>query len=143
MKVTGVRVKLASSPENLRLRAHCSVTFDDVFLVHDIRIVDGPQGLFLAMPSRRLEDGCTYCGCRNHLLARFCNKCGKEFNPKKHPTRIDGKDRYYFDVAHPIESSFRKEVQDVVLREYNRVIEEGEDEGFGQKIFGDGGWGSS
>lgn len=40
-----------------RLRALVSVTFDDVFAVHDIKIIDGNDRLFLAMPSRRMPDG--------------------------------------------------------------------------------------
>jgi stage V sporulation protein G len=40
-----------------RLRALVSVTFDDVFAVHDIKIIDGQDRLFLAMPSRRMPDG--------------------------------------------------------------------------------------
>ena len=40
-----------------RLRALVSVTFDHVFAVHDIKIIDGQDRLFLAMPSRRMPDG--------------------------------------------------------------------------------------
>lgn len=40
-----------------RLRALVSVTFDETFAVHDIKIIDGPDRLFLAMPSRRMPDG--------------------------------------------------------------------------------------
>lgn len=40
-----------------RLRALVSVTFDGTFAVHDIKIIDGPDRLFLAMPSRRMTDG--------------------------------------------------------------------------------------
>ena len=40
-----------------RLKALVSVTFDDMFAVHDIKIIDGHDRLFLAMPSRRMPDG--------------------------------------------------------------------------------------
>ena len=40
-----------------RLRALVSVTFDRTFAVHDIKVIDGPDRLFLAMPPRRLPDG--------------------------------------------------------------------------------------
>ena len=43
--------------EEGRLRALVSVTFDDTFAVHDIKVIDGPDRLFLAMPSRRMPDG--------------------------------------------------------------------------------------
>lgn len=43
--------------QNGKLRALVSVTFDRTFAVHDIKIIDGPDRLFLAMPSRRMPDG--------------------------------------------------------------------------------------
>ncbi len=43
--------------ESGRLRALVSVTFDRTFAVHDIKVIDGPDRLFLAMPSRRMPDG--------------------------------------------------------------------------------------
>lgn len=55
MKVTDVRVRLIES-EN-RLRALVTVTFDDCFVVHDIRIIEGESGLFIAMPSKKLPNG--------------------------------------------------------------------------------------
>ena len=39
------------------MKAVVSVTFDDAFVVHDIKIIDGEKGLFIAMPSRRASDG--------------------------------------------------------------------------------------
>ena len=55
MKVTDVRVRLVAS-EN-RLRALVTITFDDSFVVHDIRIIEGENGLFIAMPSKKLPNG--------------------------------------------------------------------------------------
>jgi DNA-binding cell septation regulator SpoVG len=51
-----------------RLRAFCSLTFDDTFVVRDVKLIEGNDGLFLAMPSRKLADHCpaaarrTTCG---------------------------------------------------------------------------------
>jgi len=55
MKITEVRVKPVSGE---RLKAYASVTFDECFLVSDIKIIEGPKGLFLSMPSkkRRVEN---------------------------------------------------------------------------------------
>lgn len=39
------------------MKAVCSVTFDDAFVVHDIKVVEGEKGLFIAMPSRRTPAG--------------------------------------------------------------------------------------
>lgn len=54
MQITEVRVRLLDSP---KMRAVASVTFDDCFVVHDIKIIDGQNGMFLAMPSRKMGDG--------------------------------------------------------------------------------------
>jgi len=42
---------------NGKMRGYASVTLDDEFVVHEMRIIDGPKGLFVAMPSRRSADG--------------------------------------------------------------------------------------
>ncbi|MDI3298444.1 MAG: septation regulator SpoVG [Bacillota bacterium] len=55
MEVTEVRVRRLNGQG--RVRGSASVTFDDAFVVHDIRIVEGEHGLFIAMPSRRTPAG--------------------------------------------------------------------------------------
>ena len=55
MKITDVRVRKIS--EEGKMKAIVSVTFDDEFVVHDIKIIDGQNGLFIAMPSRKMADG--------------------------------------------------------------------------------------
>lgn len=55
MKVTKVVVKPVNG--NNRLKATASVTFDDEFVVHGVRVVEGDKGLFIAMPSRKMNDG--------------------------------------------------------------------------------------
>ncbi len=55
MEITDI--KFRHLQEVGRLKALVSVTFDDVFAVHDIKIIDGQDRLFLAMPSRRMPDG--------------------------------------------------------------------------------------
>lgn len=55
MTVTDVRIRKLN-PEG-RMKAVVSVTFDDVFVVHDVKIVEGQKGLFVAMPSRRTPEG--------------------------------------------------------------------------------------
>lgn len=56
MEVTRVVVRPVNNTES-KLRATASVTFDDAFVVHGVRVVEGEKGLFIAMPSRRLNDG--------------------------------------------------------------------------------------
>lgn len=55
MKITDVRVRKLSTEG--KMRGIVSVTFDDAFVVHDIKIIEGQNGLFIAMPSRKVADG--------------------------------------------------------------------------------------
>lgn len=55
MQITEVRVRKVNFEG--RTRAFVSVTFDDCFAVHDLRVVEGDSGLFVAMPNRRLPNG--------------------------------------------------------------------------------------
>lgn len=55
MKITDVRVRKVLAEG--KLKAVASVTFDDEFVVHDIKIIEGTSGLFIAMPSRKAQDG--------------------------------------------------------------------------------------
>lgn len=56
MKISDVRVRLIQKEEG-KLKAVASVTFDDCFVVHDIKIIEGNDGPFIAMPSRKTSDG--------------------------------------------------------------------------------------
>lgn len=56
MRVTEVRIRKVNQDGN-RMKAVCSVTFDDVFVVHDIKVVEGDRGMFIAMPSRKTPSG--------------------------------------------------------------------------------------
>lgn len=55
MQLTDVRIRKVLKEG--KLKAIVSITFDDVFVVHDIKVVDGDKGLFIAMPSRKSSDG--------------------------------------------------------------------------------------
>lgn len=55
MQITDVRVRKVDS--TTRMKAVASVTFDDVFVVHDIKIIESDNGLFIAMPSRKNQKG--------------------------------------------------------------------------------------
>ncbi|HLR21225.1 MAG TPA: septation regulator SpoVG [Tissierellaceae bacterium] len=55
MEITDVRVRKIS--EEGKMKAIISVTFNDEFVVHDMKIIDGQNGLFIAMPSRRMANG--------------------------------------------------------------------------------------
>ena len=55
MKITDVRLKKVDGHN--RLKAIASVTIDDCFVIHELRIIEGDNGLFIAMPSRKLPEG--------------------------------------------------------------------------------------
>ena len=71
-----------------KLRAIVSITLDNEFVVHDIKVIEGEKGLFIAMPSKKSADG--------------------EFR----------------DIAHPINSSTRENIQSVILEKYQESLTE-------------------
>ena len=56
MNITEVRVRLIKKDEG-KLKAVASVTIDDCFVVHDVKIIEGSEGCFIAMPSKKTPDG--------------------------------------------------------------------------------------
>lgn len=55
MRITDIRIR--KSERNGKIKAVASVTFDNEFVVHDIKVLEGAKGLFIAMPSRKTSDG--------------------------------------------------------------------------------------
>lgn len=55
MKITDIRVRLVNNNE--KLKAVASITIDDELVVHDIKVINGKDGYFLSMPSRKTDDG--------------------------------------------------------------------------------------
>ena len=117
-----------------RLRAFCSLTFDDTFVVRDVKLIEGHEGLFLAMPSRKLCDRCKRCGEKNHLRARFCNQCGSRLDESRHTAngRNGGATRIklHADVAHPINAGFRESLERQVLAAYEEELERSHQPGY-------------
>ncbi|MDA7951133.1 MAG: SpoVG family protein [Pirellulaceae bacterium] len=118
MEITEVRIKLVGDTDD-RLRAFCSVTFDNCFVVRDLKIIDGSNGPFVAMPSRKLTSHCSKCGAKNHLRANYCNQCGERFRFRNEGgERSDGRAKLYADIAHPINSECREAIQKRVIEEF-------------------------
>ena len=92
MNITDVRVRKVSKEG--KMKAVVSITINDEFVVHDIKVIEGEKGLFIAMPSRKAADG------------------------------------EYRDIAHPINSDTRSEIQDIILAKYEETVakEEAEEE---------------
>lgn len=85
MKVTDVRLRKIQTDG--RMKALVSITLDEAFVIHDLRVIEGNSGIFVAMPSKRTPDG--------------------EFR----------------DIAHPINSDMRQEIQDAVMKVYDETDE--------------------
>ena len=117
MEITEVRVKLMDEPGE-RLQAFCSITFDDSFVVRDLKIIEGATGPFVAMPSRKLTAHCPQCGCKNHLRAAFCNQCGARLKEQQAIKDDEGRAKLYADIAHPINSTCREMIQGRVIRAF-------------------------
>ena len=83
MQITDIRVRKIQGDG--KMRGMASITIDDEFVVHDIKIIDGEKGFFIAMPSRRSKEG--------------------EFR----------------DVAHPIKSETRTQLQNMILKAYEEA----------------------
>ena len=83
MKITDVRVRKISKES--KMRAIVSITIDDEFVVHDIKVIEGEKGLFIAMPSKKATDG------------------------------------EYRDIAHPINSATRDNIQKIILEAYEKA----------------------
>jgi len=128
VQITEVRVKLMEDPGE-RLQAFCSITFDDAFVVRDLKIIEGTTGPFVAMPSRKLTAHCPQCGCKNHLRAAYCNQCGARLREQASAKDEDGRAKLYADIAHPINSTCREMIQ-------QRVIQAFEDERARSKLPG-------
>jgi stage V sporulation protein G len=122
VEITEVRIKLMEEPGE-RLKAFCSITFDNCFVIRDLKIIDGSNGPFVAMPSRKLTAHCPGCGMKNHLRAQYCNQCGKRLSDARAPKDAEGRAKLYADIAHPINSFCREMIQDVVVSEYFEEIE--------------------
>src|SRR5437660_9713729 len=115
---------------NERLQAFCSVTFDDMFVIRDLKIIEVTKGSFVAMPSRKLTDRCPQCGCKNHLRGRFCNQCGAKLNEDRAVRDADGRAKLHADIAHPINSACREVIQNAVIRAYSAERERSKQPGY-------------
>lgn len=85
MNITDVRVRKVD--RDGKLKAVVSITIDDVFVVHDIKVIEGSQGLFIAMPSKQAQDGT------------------------------------YRDIAHPINTDTRENLQKLIISKYEEAEE--------------------
>lgn len=122
MEITEVRIKLTEDSDD-RLQAFCSITFDDAFVVRDLKIIEGTNGPFVAMPSRKLTTHCNRCRSKNHIRANYCNQCGGKMGSEQGARDDGGRAKLYADIAHPINSACREMIQNRVVDEYRKERE--------------------
>ena len=125
MSITEVRIRLSDAdPSRTKFRAYCSIVIDGCFTIHSIRILEGYNGPFVCMPSKKRTENCPHCRAKNHMSARYCNNCGKMLrSPEQDHVSYDVND-LYTEVAHPITQECRTVVDRAVLDAYKRALEE-------------------
>ncbi len=117
MQITEVKI-FKKENRDKKLRAFATLTFDDCFVVRDLKVIEGNKGLFVAMPSRRVKEPCQSCGQRNVVRSKFCNNCGKQLDPNVHVSR----ENEHKDIAHPITLACRELVQKAVLDAFEKEL---------------------
>ncbi len=121
MKISEVRVNLVSNKDD-RLKAFCSITIDNEFVVRDIKVIEGGGGFFVAMPSRKMTDHCGKCGGKNHLRAKFCNNCGAKLKENRARKDFKGRMKLHADIAHPINAECRQRLQERVASAFKKEV---------------------
>jgi stage V sporulation protein G len=133
MEISEIRISLTGQQAG-RLKAFCSLTFDNTFVIRDVKIIDGNEGLFLAMPSRKLCDRCRRCGEKNHLKARYCNNCGQRLDENRYRGYTNGNGqmrlKLHADIAHPIHAESRDLIERQVLEAYREEVERSKQPGY-------------
>jgi stage V sporulation protein G len=129
MEITEIRVKLINNKDE-RLKAFCSMTIDNDFVVRDIKVIEGTNGHFVAMPSRKMSDHCPKCGGKNHLRARFCNNCGASLNEDRAKKDFKGRMKLHADIAHPINAECIQFLQDKIVRAFEEEVEKSKQPGY-------------
>ncbi|HUU85431.1 MAG TPA: septation protein SpoVG family protein [Phycisphaerae bacterium] len=127
--ISEVRVKLIGNSKD-RLKAYCSITIGGNFVIRDLKIIDGTNGLFVAMPSRKLAGRCPACHAKNHLRAHYCNECGKKFPEGWAGGRSQGRNKLHADIAHPINAECRAYLQSRVIEEFEAELERSRQPGY-------------
>jgi stage V sporulation protein G len=125
--ITEVRISLLPHADD-QLMAFCTITFDKAFVVRDIRVINGPNGPFVAMPSRRVTINCSHCHYKNFLGAKYCSECGRRLPPPS--ARPSDRSRGYVDIAHPINAKAREMIQGRILEAYQEEVQRSKEPGY-------------
>ena len=121
MDITEVKIFLKEGQDK-KLKAYATLTFDNCFVVRNVKVIEGNKGMFVAMPSRKIKDPCPKCGFRNAVRSKFCNQCGASLpvaEPKVfQPGDDSARQSEHKDIAHPITAECRDYIQKKVLEAY-------------------------
>lgn len=128
MQISEIKIQLIPANPG-RLRAFCSLTFDGMFVVRDVKLIEGDTGLFLAMPSRKVCDHCPRCREKNHIRARFCNHCGQRL-PESRQRADHSRPKLHCDIAHPITAQAREDIERQVLEAYHQELMRSREPGY-------------
>lgn len=129
MEISEVRVKMVANKDD-RLKAFCSMTLDNAFVIRDVKIIEGTGGLFVAMPSRKMSDHCEKCGGKNHLRAKYCNSCGAGLSENRARHDVKGRMKLHADIAHPINAECRRNIQETIVAAYEEELERSTEPGY-------------
>ncbi|MFH1878075.1 MAG: septation protein SpoVG family protein [Candidatus Omnitrophota bacterium] len=127
MKITEVRIFPTESKDG-KLKAFATMTFDDWFVVRNVKVIQGNNGLFVAMPSRKAMDPCPKCNFKNVRGSKYCNQCGSDMGPRQE-ANDSRKGGNHMDIAHPITQDCRVYIQDMILEAHNKEKMRQEKEG--------------
>lgn len=122
MEITEVRVFMKDVADK-KLKAFATITFDNCFVVRNVKIIEGSSGLFVAMPSRRVKESCPKCNYKNVIRSKFCNNCGAPLSTLHvAPVSTDITERRseHKDIAHPITLQCREYIQKKVLEAFDK-----------------------
>lgn len=119
MEITEIRV-FQKEGQDKKLKAYTTVTFDNAFVVRNIKVIQGSSGLFIAMPSRKMKHLCLKCHFKNEVGSKFCNHCGASIKSENQQTGPSDAKAEHRDIAHPITQQFREYLQTRILEAYER-----------------------
>jgi stage V sporulation protein G len=118
VQITAVEIVLANDKDE-RLKAYCSITLDDSFVIRDMKVIHGIKGFFVAMPQRKLTDRCPSCSAKNNVTSSLCGQCGCRLPEMRQPIDMEtGRYRTHGDTAHPINQRCREMIENAVLDAY-------------------------
>jgi len=132
MEITEIRI-FPKEGQDKKLKAYTTVTFDNAFVVRNIKVIQGASGLFIAMPSRKAKCYCPSCHCKNEVGSKFCNQCGISMGIENQQAGHSDSKAEHRDIAHPITQGFREYLQKNILEAYDKETLAGSRAGSGSE----------